>query len=95
MTELQVTINNLKEGVIAAELMIETLEKTKESEPHKWEHGDVFQNEFGVIMIHIRSDIPNTQNVFVFCISGACDCYHKPSDFLKHGRFLFNIKEKL
>ena len=94
----QIVINNLKDGIIAAELMIETLEKTKEAETHKWEHGDIFLNEFGVHMIYIRAmdiETRSTSKEAVYCISGSCDCWHKPADFLKNVKFLYNIKEKL
>ena len=97
MTDLQVTITNLKAVCFAANLVLERLEKAQKDlekpPPHKWEHGDVFENEWGVTMIYITSTLQG--RMYVYCISGSCDCFHKPENFLSTGKFLFNIKEKL
>jgi hypothetical protein len=100
MTELQVTINNLKELIIAAEFGLEKLEKAQKDletpSQHKWEHGDVFSNCKTSTMICIRDIAASTKPIRVFCLSGiGCDFGHLPEDFLKDGKFLFNIKEKL
>ncbi len=95
MTELQVTINNLKDVLTSGNRLLFRLEKAQkdlEAPPHKWEHGDVFENNFGVTMVYIiRSRLE-----YVFCISGSCDSHHADLPFLlENGKFLFNIKEKL
>ena len=100
MTELQVTINNLKETIIAADLFLQKLEKTQKDlekpPPHQWKHGDIFRNAFGVIMIFTQN--PSDGYKYVFCISGPCHCGHSQievEELLDEGEFLFNIKEKL
>ena len=101
MTELQVTINNLKEVCIAADLVLDKLEKAQkdlETPPlHKWKHGDVFENRYGTAMICIE-DMRNGQEsqIRVYCLTGpGCDCTHSSAVFLEKAKFLFNIKEKL
>ena len=93
--QVQVTINNLKEMVIAAEMVLEKLEKAQKDletpPPHKWKHGDVFENRWGVTMICIMQ-FGRTQ---VFCMPGPCSSTHDPDEILREGKFLFNIKEKL
>ena len=94
-TELQVTINNLKEGVIAAELMIDTLEKAKEVETHKWEHGDIYETWTGNIMVYLKFAFGPPQTV---CLEGLCSGMVKPEHIertLQNAKFLFNITEKL
>ena len=94
-TELQVTINNLKEGVIAAELMIDTLEKAKEVETHKWEHGDIYETRRGNIMVYLKFVFGPPRTV---CIKGICGGMVEPEHFehtLQDAKFLFNITEKL
>ena len=99
MTELQVTINNLKEVCIAAELVLEKLEKAQKDleSPHGWKHGDVFETRYGSPMICI-DDMCNGRNsrIRVYCLTGpGCDCTHSSVVFLEKAKFLFNIKEKL
>lgn len=94
MTGLQVTINNLKEVIIATDLVLTKLEKAQkdlEVPPHKWEHGDVFRNSSNVEMIYIKL---GDESAEVFCLSN-CTGHHKPELWLSDGKFLFNIKEKL
>ena len=100
MTKLQVTINNLKDVCIAAELVLEKLEKAQKDletpPPHKWEHRDIFENQFRNIMICIEDITFAPKELLVFCLTaGGCDCHHHSGDFLPKGKFLFNIKEKL
>lgn len=100
MTELQVTINNLKDVVTSGNRLLFHLEKAQkdlEAPPqHKWEHGDVFLNEFEIPMICIQEISPSSGGFQVFCLSGSgCDCHHRSRGFLSNGKFLFNIKEKV
>ena len=99
MTELQVTINNLKEVIIAADLVLEKLEKAKkdlETPPqHKWEHGDIFRADIGSIMMYLGFTYDDPQLV---CVGGLCEGLVEKKYFnevLREGKFLFNIKEKL
>ena len=101
MTDLQIAIRRLQAETTAAKLVLEKLEKAQkdlETPPqHKWEHGDVF-SYFTTTMIYICEmewSFDRTGKEYVFCISGPCDCTHPPESFLKEGKFLFNIKEKL
>ena len=99
MTKLQVTINNLKDVCIAAESVLEKLEKAQkdlETPPqHKWEHGDIFKTSIGNIMIYLRFTVGLPRTV---CIVGICGGLVQQGHFnnvLHNARFLFNIKEKL
>ncbi len=98
MTEIQTTINDLQRIIAIGNRLAHRLEKAQkdlETPPsHKWKHGDVFLNDFGVRMIYIRLKL-EIKKEYVFCISGPCGYAHNTEDFLSTGKFLFNIKEKL
>ena len=95
MTQVYETIKKLQEihGIGEVFLLeIRKLRKDLETPPgHKWEHGDVFRNSSNVEMIYIEL---GDESAEVFCLSD-CTGHHKPELWLKDGKFLFNIKEKL
>lgn len=95
MTELQVTICNLKDALIAGELFLMKMEKAKKdlekTPPHKWEHGDVFMNDLKCPMILMSC---RGEKDKVFCL-GPCTGHRNASEWLARGKFLFNVKEKL
>ncbi len=93
MTELQSSINSLKEACIAAEVLLDKLEKIKKLEKpsHVWKHMDVFLNKSKDPMLYIVGyDLPEQ----VFCI-GSCTGEHVARRWLKDAKFLFNLQEKL
>ena len=105
MTELQVTINNLKEVCITAGLVLEKLEKAQkdlENPPqHIWKHGDVFVNINEEVMICYNDVTRGAGNgllraICIVCESGLVGCCtHRMEAFLPGAKFLFNIKDKL
>jgi len=99
MTELQVTINNLKEVCIAAEMVLEKLKKAQKDletpPPHVWKHGDIFKTRTNNIMVYLKFTTKPPQTV---CIVGDCGGLVQRKHFnnvLHNAKFLFNIKEKL
>lgn len=91
MSELQKTINNLKQVLEAGDVVLRKLLEEEEAEPeHVWEHGDVFENKCGVKMVYLTL----LDGDLVFRLSSICQG-HRPIDFLPGATFLFNIKEKL
>lgn len=96
MTELQVTINNLRKACIAAVDILEKTQKEKETPPqHEWEHGDVYKSSTGCIMIYLKFSYGRPRTV---CVVGGCGGLVEHKNFkgaLRDAEFLFNIKEKL
>ena len=97
MTELQVTINNLKEVIIAADLFLQRLEKVQKDleKPHQWEHGDIFKTGTGSIMVYLKFTSGRPRTV---CVYGPTGGLVRQKDFngvLQSAKFLFNIKEIL
>ncbi len=94
MTELQVTINNIKEVLIAGDLIVKKLEKAQkdlEKPPeHKWKHMDVFMGRSGAEMIFITCAGEDK----VYCID-CCIGHGETREWTENAKFLFNIKEKL
>ncbi len=72
MTELQVTINNLKEACIAAERLLEKLEKQQEAEK-------ALEPKFPVCFTVVK-DMTNT-NQYVIGINRPADWPELPSNF--------------
>ena len=59
--------------------------------PHVWEHGDVFENWGGVIMIYLMPNTgPEVRSIVCQC-TGTCNVISQ----LEDATFLFNIREKL
>ncbi len=94
MTDLQLAIINLKDGITEADLVLQKLEaKQKDLEkppPHKWVHGDVFMNTENCQMIFISC----AGEDMVFCL-GVCTGHDNVRTWTKGAKFLFNIREKL
>ena len=97
MTELQSSISSLKEVITSGNRLLFKLEKAQKDldtpPQHRWEHGDVFRNCHTVPMICIKI---SGRPLEVFCTGGCIGHRKSETDlFLKDGKFLFNIKEKL
>lgn len=98
MTELQVTINNLKEVCIAAEIILEKLEKAQkdlETSPHKWEHGDIYETSTSCIMVYLKFTSGRPRTVCIVGPTGGLVLQEHFDGALRDAKFLFNIREKL
>ena len=100
MTELQVTINNLKEVIISADLFLQRLEKAQkdlETPPqHKWDHGDIYvTTPQGNIMIYLKFTAGPPRTVCIVDPTGGLVERKYFNDVMTNAKFLFNIREKL
>ena len=99
MTELQVTINNLKEVIIAADLFLQRLEKAQKDletpPPHEWEHGDIFETRVGCIMVYLKFIYGRPRTVCIVGMTGGLVEHKNFKMALQDAKFLFNIREKL
>ena len=97
MTELQSSIRSLNEVISVGNILLTKLEKVqKDSETlpqHRWEHGDVFENNCGVRMVFIKLAEKRPQ---IYCL-GSCTGHNvdETASYLTNAKILFNIKEKL
>ena len=88
MTKIQTTINNLKEVIAAAEVVV-----TKLEEQHTWKHGDVFKSTFGGTMMYLGFSIKSPQVVNLG--ENVVGLALNKDRCLDGATFLFNIREKL
>lgn len=96
MTELQATINNLKEVITSGNRFLHRLEKAqKDLPPHRWEHGDIFKTYTGCIMVYLKFTYGHPRIVCVVGRTGGLVERQNFDSVLQNAKFLFNIKEKL